>query len=240
MGLPKPLEPLEDSELPPLPPTNLYSDEPPMETHLHMMQLLVLLESLMWHWRDRDDYFASGNLTVYYSLDQVKTRDFRGPDFFVVRGVDPRPRRSWTVWEEGGRAPDVIVEVISETTEQNDRGPKKEIYERILRVPEYFIFDPVTEALDGFRLDGGRYRAIDADPDGRLASEQLELSLGVHGEQLRFFTPEGHLVRRGSEAALEERARAEEAYARAEEEHARAERLAAALRAAGIDPSFVE
>lgn len=58
MGLPDPLE-VEGSEVPSLPPMNLYSDEPPMETHVHMMQLLVLLESLMWHWRGRDDYFAS-------------------------------------------------------------------------------------------------------------------------------------------------------------------------------------
>lgn len=97
------------------------------------------------------------NLTVYYSAEQVKHRDFRGPDFFVVRDVDPRPRRSWAVWEEGGRAPDVIVEVLSDSTEQNDRGPKKEIYERILRVPEYYLFDPETEVVEGFRLAGGRY-----------------------------------------------------------------------------------
>lgn len=59
-----------------------------------------------------------------------------------------------------------------------------------------------------------------------MASEQLELSFGVHEGQLRFFTPDGELVRRGMEAALEEQARAE--------------RLAAALRAAGIDPDSVE
>ena len=99
---------VEYEEAPTPPPNDLESDEPPMETHLHMMQLLDLLESLSWHWRDRDDYFASGNLTVYFSEDQVKNRDFRGPDFFVVRGVDPRPRKSWMVWAEGGRAPDVV------------------------------------------------------------------------------------------------------------------------------------
>lgn len=240
MGLP-------DPELPSLPPTNLESDEPEMESSLHMMQVLVLLESLMWHWRDRDDYFASGNLTIYYSLEQIKAREFRGPDFFVVRGVDPRPRRSWAVWEEGGRTPDVIVEVLSASTAANDRGPKKTIYERTLRTPEYFLFDPETAELEGFRLAGGRYRPIAPDAAGRLASEQLELSLGVHEGQLRFFTADGALVYSGAEAALaatasarEATASAREATARAREATARAARLAAALRAAGIDPDTVE
>jgi Uma2 family endonuclease len=63
------------------PPGDLYSDEPPLETHLHLQQLLLLLKCLNWFWQDRDNYFATGNLTVYYSPRQLKSEDFNWPRF---------------------------------------------------------------------------------------------------------------------------------------------------------------
>lgn len=63
------------------PPGDLYSNEPPLETHLHLQHLMLLLKCLDWLWRDRDDFYASGNLTIYYSPNQRKSEDFRGPDF---------------------------------------------------------------------------------------------------------------------------------------------------------------
>ncbi len=50
----------------------------------------MLLKCLDWLWRDRTDYFASGNLTIYYSSRQRKSEDFRGPDFFVVLGTEKK------------------------------------------------------------------------------------------------------------------------------------------------------
>ncbi|BBD64289.1 hypothetical protein NIES4072_20490 [Nostoc commune NIES-4072] len=47
------------------PPGDLYSDEPPWETELHMRQIILLLECLKWLWRDRNDFYATGNLTIY-------------------------------------------------------------------------------------------------------------------------------------------------------------------------------
>ena len=41
------------------PPGDLYSDEPPLESSLHLQQLLLLLKCLDWLWKDRDDYFAA-------------------------------------------------------------------------------------------------------------------------------------------------------------------------------------
>src|SRR4051812_12453137 len=100
------------------------SHEPQMETHVHMMQVVYLLTSLMWWWRDRKDYFASGNLSIYYPAVTTQTGRtvrrklaFRGPDFFVVLGAKSKPRRnSWVVENEDGQYPDVIVEVLSKST----------------------------------------------------------------------------------------------------------------------------
>ncbi len=62
--------------------TQLYSDEPEMESSLHYMQLLLLVSCLEWLWRDRNDFFIGANLTIYFSRQQLRNRDFRGPDFF--------------------------------------------------------------------------------------------------------------------------------------------------------------
>ena len=95
------------------PPGDLYSDEPPLESELHLRQIILLLQSLEWLWRDRTDFYAAGNLTIYYSPNQKKSEDFRGPDFFLVLDTERKSRKSWVVWEENGQYPHVIVEILS-------------------------------------------------------------------------------------------------------------------------------
>ncbi len=75
---------------------------------------------------------------------------FRGPDFFVVLGTESKPRKSWVVWEEGGKYPHVIVEILSESTATTDRELKKEIYQDIFRTPDYFWFSLYTQEFAGF------------------------------------------------------------------------------------------
>ena len=121
-----------------VPPTDLWSDEPPLESDLHSQQMQLLIDCLNLWWHERDDFYASGNLTIYCNQEQIKSRDFRGPDFFVVLGTERKPRRSWVVWGEGGKTPNLIVEILSESTADIDRGLKKQIYQDILRTPDYF------------------------------------------------------------------------------------------------------
>src|SRR5262249_47893432 len=97
-------------------------------------------------WRDRDDVCIAGDIPLYFSETQRLRRDFRVPDVYVVTETERRERKKWVVWEEDGRAPDVIIEVTSETTEKMDGGEKKTIYERLLRVPTYVIYDPAHRA----------------------------------------------------------------------------------------------
>lgn len=211
-----------DTSVVSVPPGDLYSDEPTMETDLHLRQMLLLISCLDWLWRDRDDYFASGNLTVYFSPKQIKSQDFRGPDFFVVLGTERRTRKSWVVWEEDGKYPNVIVELLSESTAQADRGVKKDIYQNTFRTPEYFWFDPDSLEFAGFLLVGGIYEPMEPNEKGYLWSRQLEIFLGVEEEKLRFFTPDAELVPTPEEAA------------RIAEE--KADRLAEKLRELGVDP----
>src|SRR5689334_20628368 len=88
-------------------------DGVPMETNWHRAAMILLIESLEYHWRDRRDFFVGGNMFIYFSTKQVFNKDFRGPDVFVVKNVAPNcDRRSWVVWNEG-KFPDVIVELTS-------------------------------------------------------------------------------------------------------------------------------
>lgn len=214
------------------PPSDLYSDEPPLESSLHLQQMLLLLQCLNWLWRDRSDYFAGGNLTIYYNAQRLKNRDFRGPDFFVVLGTDPKPRKSWMIWEEGGKYPNLIVELLSPSTANNDRGPKKTLYQDTFRTPDYFWFDPETLEFQGFHLVDGRYEPLTPNEHDHLWSQQLQLFLGVYNRQLRFFTPEGALLPTPEEAAAA-------ATERVDAERQRNEQLAARLRALGVDPDSV-
>ena len=201
----------------------LMSDEPEMESSLHYLQLLLLVNCLDWYWQERNDYFIGANLTIYFNRQQLKKRDFRGPDFFLVKDIDNHPRPSWVVWEEGGKYPNLIIELLSESTAQTDRTLKKELYQDRFRTPEYFWFSPDNLEFEGYRLVGHKYEEISATSDGKRWSEELELFLGVENNQLRYFTSDGKRVATPQEAALQEKQRAE--------------RLSNYIQSLGIDPN---
>jgi Uma2 family endonuclease len=205
------------------PPGDLESNEPPLESDLHRDQIDLLIRLLRWCWQQQHDFYVSGNLTVYYSPQQRKSEDFRGPDFFVVLNTEDKPRKSWVVWEENGKYPNVIVELLSNSTAQTDRGLKKQIYQDIFRTPEYFWFDPESLEFMGFELLRGTYHQLQPNEQGWLWSEQLELYLGIHEKKLRFFTREGQLVPTPEEAAIAQQQRANQEQQRAEQEQQRAE-----------------
>lgn len=191
------------------PPGDLWSDEPPMESDGHRKQMNILIRALETWFEEREDFYVSGNLTIYYSPNPLKSEDFRGPDFFFVWGVERKERRSWVVWQEEGKYPNVIIEILSDSTAATDKGLKKQIYQDTFRTPEYFWFDPKTLQLKGFELVRGRYEELDANERGWLWSQELELYLGVYEARLRFFSAEGQLVPIPEEMLEAERQRAE-------------------------------
>jgi Uma2 family endonuclease len=203
--------------------TELLSDEPEMESSLHYTQLLILVTCLEWLWRNREDFFIGANLSVYYSRQQLKNRDFRGPDFFLVKDTEKRPRLSWVIWEEDGKYPNVIIELLSDSTAKVDKGLKKQLYQNQFRTPEYFWFSPNTLELVGWRLTDSEYKTIPASENAWYWSQELGLYLGVWEDKLRYFTVEGRLVPTPEEANLEEMRKAEVERQRAEVERQRAE-----------------
>ena len=233
----------------PSPPTDLiFDDGEPLETNRHRIAMNVLIDSALTALADRSDSFVGGNMFVYYSQDQAMNRDFRGPDFFVALNVDgSRERQGWVTWQEGGRYPDVIVELLSPSTATIDRTLKKDLYERVFRAADYFIFDPFDAALfEGWHLTNQRYQPLQPNERGWLWCETLGLWFGtwegsIRREPpsgscawLRFYDAMGNLVLLPEES---ERQRANQEQQRAEQAEQEKTMLLERLRARGIDPT---
>ena len=218
---------------PPIPPIDLFadwqSDEPPLETDLHREQIDFLIRLLKWYWREKDDFYVSGNTTVYYNPEQRTNRDFKGPDIYLVLETEKKNRSSWMVWKEGGRYPNLVIELLSNSTADVDRTLKQKLYATTWRVPDYFWFHPITLEFRGFHLVDNAYVELLPNADGWLWSSQLGMYLGILNQKLRLFTTEGQLV------LLEE----ETLRVQATQEQQRAERLAKRLRQLGVDPEAV-
>ena len=228
------------------------SDGEPMETERERFHINLLFDALSQHWHDRQDFYAAGNMFLYYCDQQAREilaeeadpgrprRAFRGPDLFIVLHVDGNVRRrKWVVWEEGGRYPDVIFEFLSPSTRRIDQTTKKTLYEQTFKTREYYWYDPYDpREFQGWQLQpSGEYQAMTPDARGWVWSPTLQLWIGRwEGTYqrdpaiwLRFYDPEGRLVRTSQEIAEAERARAEAERARAEAAEAEVAQLRAEL-----------
>ncbi len=211
------------------------SDGKPLgETDTHRREILAIIAMLEHYFAAAADVYVSGNLMFYY--EQGNPSAVISPDVFVVKGVPNHERRTYKLWEER-RPPVVVFEMTSRSTRLEDKGNKRALY-AMLGVREYFMFDPLQEylkpPLQGFRLLGEEYSAIDQAKDGSLISQELGLRLfrentflhliDIATDQPLLRYSELAQARRTAEAA----ARAAEADARAAEADARAEAQARA------------
>jgi Uma2 family endonuclease len=202
--------------LAPLPFDLVTSDGEPLETEWHTVQFPYLRDLIRQAMAEqgRTDFYTGGNMFVYYSTDQARRvweeeskglekRAFRGPDVFWVGGAQPKAERPcWIAWEEGGKLPDVVFELLSPSTATKDRTEKRDLYAQVWRTAEYFLHDPDTRILEGLRLSGRFYQPIRPDSQGRFWSEQLGVFVGLwHGvvsgaeaDWVRLFHEDGTLV----------------------------------------------
>ncbi|MBE9042390.1 Uma2 family endonuclease [Oscillatoriales cyanobacterium LEGE 11467] len=215
--------------------------------------------------------FVAMDMNLYYDVNHPLW--YKRPDWFGVVGVSRLyeewdSRLSYVIWQEG-ISPFVIVELLSPGTEDEDFGEtesqpgkpptKWQVYEEILQVPYYFIFDRYTDRLQGFHLVNGRYQPLNLR-DGRGFVPELGLSLGLwrgiyqgltrqwlrwmklNGERIALPQEEAEEAKQEAQSAKQETelAKQETQSAKQEAELAkqRAERLAEQLRQMGIDPEI--
>ncbi len=172
--------------------------KPMAETDPHVMQIATILLTLRFWLRRADQAYAGANMFLYYQKGNPKRRI--APDVFVAWGVGKHPRRSYKLWEEL-HAPQVVFEITSRKTQEEDLGKKRLIYAQI-GVAEYYLFDPFGQYLQpplrGYQLIVDEYaprkveplvppamiddetRALAANAESqawRMSSEKLRLDL---------------------------------------------------------------
>ncbi len=160
----------------------------------------------------------------------------------VVRSYTPRLQ---------GEIPALVLEFLSDTgggeysIKETYPPGKFFYYEQILQVPNYGIFEPRTGTLELYRFsEAKQYRLETASEQKRFWIPEMQLFLGVwegnrenrQGYWLRWWDELGNLLLWATEQMAQERQRTEQERIRAEQERIRTEKLAAQLRAAGIEP----
>lgn len=244
-------------------------EEPGLPDEFHLWQAQLCSATFRPPNVQRDRTFVASDLNLYY--DPQHPNWYKRPDWFAVLGVSQfyegrDLRLSYVTWQEGVR-PTVALEFLSPGTRAEDLGEterdrqpptKWEVYEQILGIPYYIVFDRLTDELQVFQLDGSSYRQREVT-DGRVWLPGLELGLGLwrgtyrqlERPWLRWFDGDGNWIpteaelerqraERESQNVEQERQRAERERQNAELERQRAERLAERLRQAGIDPDEIE
>ncbi|MEG4394674.1 Uma2 family endonuclease [Microcoleus sp. BROC3] len=222
-----------------------------------------------------DGQYAIGqDCGIYWRETDPPERGAEAPDWFYVPNVPATLdgfRRSYVLWREH-MAPFIALEFASGNgDEERDRTPltvaadgtttkpgKFWVYERIIRIPYYGIYEMRTGNLEVYHLIDFVYQRMEPNERGHYPIPVLDVELGLwqgsYQNQellwLRWWDSQGNLLLTGSEQVEIERARTEQERERAEQERERAEQereraeqaerkvtqLADRLRAMGIDP----
>ena len=167
------------------------SDGKPMgETDLHRSQISYCVDALDIHFRNEPEVYVSGNIMFYYA--EGDPHCVTSPDVMFVRGVNKSPRRIYKLWVER-QFPQVIIEISSRKTFQDDFNRKWRLYER-LGAEEYYIFDPeysyLATPLMAFQRNANDELEECEVVNGRIYSPTLRLELVDTGRRtLRFFNP---------------------------------------------------
>ncbi|MFO0958298.1 MAG: Uma2 family endonuclease [Isosphaeraceae bacterium] len=239
------------------------SDGLPMAENTTQFRWIVTIkEGIAYLFRDREDVFVAGDLFWYPAQGHREIRT--APDTMVVFGRPAGDRRSYKQWEEGGIPPQVVFEVLSPGNTAEEMREKRRFYERY-GVEEYYVYDPDENELEGWRRAGTELTPIAEmagwtsprlgltfepggeelrliRPDGRALETFREACERAEAEGLRAEEERQRAEAEGRRAEIERRRaeaemrRAEESALRAESAEQRAQRLAAQLRALGIDP----
>lgn len=158
------------------------------ETSIHIKLITNFLQTLLLFFREREDVFLSANMNLYY--EEGKPNKWYAPDLLIAFGVPNHERSSYQVWKEKV-FPQVIIEVASDKTWDNDIGKKYKDYEHF-GAEEYYILDPEFDFLPApmlaFHRNGERLLTVSVNDD-RIFSPRLGLEIVRTENSFRLFNP---------------------------------------------------
>ena len=177
--------------------------------------------------KDDPNVFVAGDL-FWYPVEG-NSNICQAPDVMVVFGRGKSDRKSYRQWQEENITPQVIFEVRSESDSQTKMDKKLVFYNRY-GVEEYYLYDPADKDLRGWRRTDGLLDVI--DPMIGWVSPRLGVRFELNDQGLELYAPNGEKF----VDYLELYQQREQERQEKELAQQRAERLAAQLRAAGIEP----
>ena len=163
--------------------------------------LVYLYQALNYLFGEHPDVYVGADQFFYWEPGDPTQRV--APDGYVIFGIPKRPlRTSIRVWEE---APPVFVTEISNAdSREEDRGHKFLVYQDVLCVPNYLIYDHDKKEILFYRLQDGQYVRQQTDEKERYYCPELnvwfgqdpELEVRVYGPDTRPVPASGELFRR--------------------------------------------
>jgi Uma2 family endonuclease len=220
-----------------------FPEEPGLADEFHDFQPQLLRETFASPVYPAEEVFFGADLNIYYDVHHPLWH--KRPDWFVVLGVNPSTqqnelRLSYVIWQEGV-SPFLVVELLSPGTEAEDLGEtrreanepptKWQVYEKVLRVPYYVVYDRYENRLRMFQLVATQYQELSLSEE-RFWLEEIKLGLGVwqgryqgvEGKWLRWFDEENHWILNPAEKAEQAQIEARQAQQKAEELEAKLQR----------------
>jgi len=159
------------------------------ETALHYKFTSLFFSLLEAFLASRSDVAVAANMMVYF--EEGNPQKWLAPDVFVCFGTENKLRRVFKTWIEG-LFPQVIFEIASDRTFENDLGGKRLDYAR-LGVEEYYLLDPerayLPAPLMAFHRQSGRLLSVEVN-NGRVFSPLLSLEIVDTGNSFRIFNPQ--------------------------------------------------
>lgn len=206
------------------------SDGLPMADNTKQFRWIVVIkENLELLFADDPLVFVAGDL-LWYPVEGDNTIR-QAPDAMVVMGRPKGDRGSYRQWEEGGVVPQVVFEILSPGNRFGEMLRKLGFYDRH-GVEEYYIYDPDKLELTGLQRGETGLEVIET-MDGWV-SPRLQIRFQMADSGLEIYRPDGQRFLTYTELGQQ----LEQERKRAEQERERADRLAAQLRAAGIEPDL--
>ena len=131
--------------------------------------------------------FVAAELRVHRNPRNL--RDYKEPDVLVALGVADGIRERYIIPDEG-KAPDLVVEVLSPSSEENSDLDDKVRWYAQEGVREYVVVDPSGKfaeqpRLQRFRLEAGSRTPELADADGVLRCRVIPFGLTVREDLVR-------------------------------------------------------
>ncbi len=228
------------------------------QEHPQSRLLTDSIESVLTRLHPDGRYAIGQDCGIYWRLPDPPERGAIAPDWFYVPNVPAtlggRTRRSYVLWQEL-LAPLIVLEFASgDGSEERDRTPisgKFWVYETVIRPGFYGIYEVNPGRIEMYHHVNGRFLPLPPNERGHFPIDVLGVELGIwegHYQNfdlpwMRWWDADGVLLPTGfelaeleAERAAREAERADLAERIAVREAERAERLAAQLRALGIDP----